>query len=260
MNTHRPRKRFGQHFLVDQAIINRIVSLISPQTGEKIVEIGPGEGVLTEHLIASGADVSAIEIDRDLVAKLSDRFAGQRNFHIINSDVLKVDFAQHIGTNTAHVVGNLPYNISTPLLVHLFSAMDRIDKMTFMLQREVVERMCAHPGSGTFGRLSILTQTHCQAENLLLVPPAAFVPPPKVDSSVVRLVPVEQQLTQAVAARLAEITQAAFSQRRKKIKSGLKKLCSTEELYALGIDPDARPDALGIEVYVALADYLVQRQ
>ena len=259
MNAHRPRKRFGQHFLADPAIINRIVSLISPQAGENIVEIGPGEGVLTEHLVASGADVSAIEIDRDLVARLSERFAEQSNFRIINSDVLKVDFPQLIGVNKAHVVGNLPYNISTPLLVHLFASLDRINRMTFMLQREVVERMCARPGSGSIGRLSILTQTHCEAENLLLVPPAAFVPPPKVDSAVVRLVPCAQQLRPSVAARLAQITQAAFSQRRKKIKSGLKKLCSAEELDAQGIDPDARPDVIGIELFVALAEYLVQR-
>ena len=258
MNDHRPRKRFGQHFLVDQAIIARIIELIAPQRGQIIIEIGPGPGVLTEHLVDAGADVFAIEVDRDLVAQLEARFADRANFHLISGDVLNVDFRALINAGSAHVVGNLPYNISTPILVHLFSVIDCISEMTFMLQREVVERMCSQPGSGTYGRLSILTQTRCQANNVLFVPPGAFAPPPKVDSAVVKLIPWAQQLARPVAEKLGQITQAAFSQRRKKIKSGMKIHCSPDELVAQGIDPDARPDTLSVENFVALANYLTQ--
>ena len=259
VSPHRTKKRFGQHFLVDQAIIDQIVALIAPGQGQKIVEIGPGEGVLTEHLIASGAAIIAVEIDRDLIAKLNQRYQDRANFKLINADILKTDIPTFISNGPVHVVGNLPYNISTPLLLHLFTALEHISEMTFMLQTEVVERMCALPGSHDFGRLSILTQTHCRAEKVLAVPPSAFAPQPKVDSAVVKLMPLPSRLPPQVATQLAMVTQAAFSQRRKKIKSGLKKLCSVTELTDIGIDPDARPDMLSVETYVAVARHLLGR-
>lgn len=215
--------------------------------------------MLTENLLARGANVLAIEIDRDLAAKLDDRYGREKNFRLVNADVLRVDFHSLIAPGVAHVVGNLPYNISTPLLLQLFGYLDDIARMTFMLQREVVERMCGQPGSSNFGRLSILTQTHCLASQVFEVPPDAFSPPPKVDSAVVTLEPLQAQLSPSVKQKLGELTQAAFSQRRKKIKTGLKSLFSITEIVAQDIDPDLRPDTLGIGEFVRLAHYLCQR-
>ncbi|MGR8948101.1 MAG: 16S rRNA (adenine(1518)-N(6)/adenine(1519)-N(6))-dimethyltransferase RsmA [Gammaproteobacteria bacterium] len=259
MNAHRPRKRFGQHFLIDQFIIEKIVNLIAPSEHKNIIEIGPGEGVLTQHLLDRGAEVTAIEIDRDLATSLNKKFSSYANFHLINDDVLKCDFASIGGAMPGYVVGNLPYNISTPLLLHLLSNLAPIAEMIFMLQKEVVERMCAQPGNGTYGRLTILTQTHCTTQNVFSVPPSAFRPPPKVDSAVVRLRPLNKNIGENVRTALATLTQQAFSQRRKKLKTGLKTLFSPTELQDLGIDPEQRPDMVSVDSYVKLAKLLAQR-
>ncbi|MEM7468126.1 MAG: 16S rRNA (adenine(1518)-N(6)/adenine(1519)-N(6))-dimethyltransferase RsmA [Pseudomonadota bacterium] len=253
---HRPRKRFGQHFLTDVSVIDKIIALIAPQPSETIIEIGPGEGVLTEHLLASRAKIVAIEIDRDLAQNLTNRFAARRNFNLINEDVLKVELRTLVQSEPVRIVGNLPYNISTPLLQHLFAEISLISQMVFMLQREVVKRMCAASGGGDFGRLSILTQTHCRAINALAIPPTAFSPPPKVDSAIVALTPHSDQLDESLKSALATVTRHAFSQRRKKLKTGLKALFSTAQISAAGIDENIRPDQLSIDAYIALAKQL----
>lgn len=257
--THQARKRFGQHFLVDPLIIERLIDLIAPDEQKHFIEIGPGQGVLTKALLAGGARVSAIEIDRDLVALLEKNHGNDPRFSILSADVLKTELKTLVGGEKVHVVGNLPYNISTPLLNHLFAQLHHIIEMSFMLQKEVVARMCALPGSKDYGRLSIHTQTYCHATEILHVPPTAFSPPPKVESSVVSLLPHDQQLSRRHRDALAKLTQHAFAQRRKMIKSSLSKTCSQAELIAHNIDPNSRPDAIAIETYVAFAKYLAER-
>lgn len=260
MSSHKPRKRFGQHFLSDPLVIEKIVSLIAPSKTQNIIEIGPGEGVLTQPLLDYGANLTAIEIDRDLAANLATKFAEYPNFKIINEDVLKCDVETIVSTQGASIVGNLPYNISTPLLIKLFSHLKLVSTMVFMLQKEVVDRMCALHGNSSFGRLTIFTQTHCKAEHMFDVPPAAFSPPPKVDSAIVKLKPLDEPIAPTVREALSLITQRAFSQRRKKLKTGLKNLCSAGELATLGIDPEQRPDTVSVESYLSLAKHLVARQ
>jgi 16S rRNA (adenine1518-N6/adenine1519-N6)-dimethyltransferase len=256
---HKPRKRFGQHFLVDPFIIERIIDLIGPQAGQHFVEIGPGQGVLTKELLARGVQLTAIEIDRDLVDGLQQTYGDLANFRVISADALETKLASITGPQKVHVVGNLPYNISTPLLNHLFSQLDNVREMTFMLQKEVVARMCAGPGTGDFGRLSIHTQTHCEVEEILHVPPSAFSPPPKVDSAIVRLVPRQDRLPPKQQEILSHISRHAFAQRRKMIKTSLREVCSQEVLLAHNIDPSARPDTLSVETFVALAKYVAKQ-
>lgn len=256
--THRPRKRFGQNFLVDTAVIERIVSTIAPAAGETIVEIGPGQGALTRPLIESGAELHVIEIDRDLASALPRRAPGLRPSHIHIGDALDTDFADLIpaeGDRAIRVVGNLPYNVSTPLLVRLMDAVRHIRDMHFMLQKEVVERMAAAPGGRDFGRLSLLCQLQCEVVHLFTVPPESFDPAPRVDSAFVRLVPHRvppvEIADRAVFDRL--VTQA-FSQRRKTLSNSLKPLLSAEQIREAGIDPGLRAEAIGLEGYAALAN------
>lgn len=256
---HQPRKRFGQHFLVDQFIIERLIDLISPSEGKHFIEIGPGQGVLTQQLLARGARVSAIEIDRDLVALLEKKYGNNPKFSVLSADVMKTDITSLVENEKVCVVGNLPYNISTPLLNHLFLQLDSVVEMNFMLQKEVVARMCALPGSGDYGRLSVHTQTHCRTAEILHVPPTAFSPPPKVDSAVVNLIPHEHQLSKPHRLALANLTQHAFAQRRKMIKSSLSKVCSQEDLMKHGIDPTSRPDLVSVDTFVSLAKHLATR-
>lgn len=255
-----PRKRFGQHFLHDPGILRRIVETIAPSHADCIVEIGPGEGALTLPLLRAAGKLTAIELDRDLIEPLRARAEGVGDLTIVNADVLTVDFTALAAGSPLRVVGNLPYNISTPILFHCLEHAGSITDMHFMLQKEVVERMAAPPGSKVYGRLSVMLQLRCSVEPLLHVPPGAFRPPPKVDSAVVRLVPhMGANLDAATSALLADVVRAAFGQRRKTIANALSKLAGPAELEAAGIDPRARAEQLAPPVYVALARHLAAR-
>ena len=253
---HQPRKRFGQHFLRDSGVIARIVAAIRPAAGERLVEIGPGLGALTVPLLAVAGELDVVELDRDLLEPLRARCAGVGTLRIHHADALDFDFATLRGAGPRlRVAGNLPYNISTPLLFHLLAQAEHLYDLHFMLQQEVVARMAAKPGEDAYGRLSVMLQYRCQVEPLFTVGPAAFRPPPKVGSAVVRLVPRE---TLAVAVRdercLAEIVRRAFAQRRKTLRNSLRELLDAEQITAAGIDPGARPETLGLEAFAALSD------
>ena len=255
--THRPRRRFGQNFLHDQGIISKILRNIDAKPQQNIVEIGPGQGALTWPLLAAAGALTVIEIDRDLAAALRH---DQRNegLSIIEQDVLTVDFT--ILPAPMRVVGNLPYNISTPLLFHLLTYADHIQDMYFMLQAEVVDRMAAEAGSSDYGRLSIGIQYHCEVERVLRVPPGCFNPAPKVDSAVVRLTPRPPQWALHDRKALDRVVRAAFNQRRKTLRNGLRKLVSDEQFASVGVDSSWRPQQLAIEDYVKLANLVAGEQ
>ena len=250
--THRPRKRFGQNFLHDPGVIDRIVRAIDPQPGQRLVEIGPGLGALTGPLLQAIKQMDAIELDRDLVPKLADRF-GER-LHLHNADALKFDFGQLAREHRLRVVGNLPYNISTPLIFHLLEQAQYVQDMHFMLQKEVVDRLAASPGGGDYGRLSVMVQQRCRVEHLFNVPPGAFHPPPKVVSAIVRLLPYETPpVPVAEPALFARIVAKAFSQRRKTLRNTLKGELDAESIQTCGIDPTRRAETLSIEEFGCLA-------
>jgi 16S rRNA (adenine1518-N6/adenine1519-N6)-dimethyltransferase len=254
---HVPRKRFGQHFLHDPGILARIVAAIAPKPEERIVEIGPGEGALTVPLLRAAGKLTAIELDRDLIAPLQAKAQGIGELTIISADALTVDFTALAQGSPIRLVGNLPYNISTPILFHCLEHAAAIDDMHFMLQKEVVDRMAAAPGSKTYGRLSVMLQLRCTVEPLLKVPPGAFRPPPKVDSAVVRLAPLPAaQLPEADFTLIEKLVRAAFGQRRKTLSNALRDLASSAQIEAAGIDPRARAEQLAPSAYVALARHL----
>jgi 16S rRNA (adenine1518-N6/adenine1519-N6)-dimethyltransferase len=247
---HLARKRFGQHFLVDAAIIEAIVRAIDPRPGQAMVEIGPGLAALTQPLAERLGQLAVIELDRDLAARL--RKHGQLT--VIEADVLKVDFAQlakACGSEKVRVVGNLPYNISTPILFHLLNFVDSIADQHFMLQKEVVQRMVARPATGDYGRLSVMLQWRYDMENVLAVPPESFDPPPRVDSAVVRMVPrpapaaVDEKL-------LSELVQVAFSQRRKLLRNTLGKWLE-EKQFDGTFDVQRRAEEVPVDEYLQLA-------
>lgn len=244
-----PRKRFGQNFLHDQNIINKIVHAIDPQQNDAIVEIGPGRGALTFPILDAVEHLDVIEIDRDLVYWWQNQQLDKLTVHPV--DALGFDFCTLRSENKLRVIGNLPYNISTPLLFHLFRQLDCISDMHFMLQKEVVDRMVTQPGSKTYGRLSVMTQFFCDARPLFTVSRNAFNPPPKVESAIVRLVPREQD-TSVDPDVLAQIVQQAFSQRRKTLRNSLKTRFSQEQLENLDIDPGARPETLNLDAFLRL--------
>jgi len=255
---HRARKRFGQNFLHDAGVIHRILRAIQPREGEHLVEIGPGQGALTAGLLGSGAQLDVIELDQDLIPLLKLRFGLEKRFTLHQGDALKFDFAS-LGdkAHTLRVVGNLPYNISTPLIFHLLEHAGLIRDMHFMLQKEVVERLAAEPGSGDWGRLSIMVQYHCRVEHLFNVGPGAFNPPPKVDSAIVRLVPHAELPHPARDHRLLErVVREAFNQRRKTLRNTLKNLLDAEAIEAAGVDGSLRPEQLDLAAFVRLADQL----
>ncbi|MDR1995267.1 16S rRNA (adenine(1518)-N(6)/adenine(1519)-N(6))-dimethyltransferase RsmA [Azonexus sp.] len=254
MKGHVARKRFGQNFLVDGGIIGAIVGAINPQRGDAVVEIGPGLGALTEPLLARLDHLHVVEIDRDLIARLKKQYPpGRLSIH--EGDALVCDFAA-IGRDL-RLVGNLPYNISTPLLFHLADYGDKVRDMHFMLQKEVVERMVAAPGDGDFGRLSVMLQYRFHLEWLLDVPPESFDPPPKVQSAVVRLIPrAAAELTAKNPERFARVVQTAFTQRRKMLRNTLKGVLDEAGFNALGISPTLRPEDLAVEDYLRIANYL----
>jgi 16S rRNA (adenine1518-N6/adenine1519-N6)-dimethyltransferase len=250
---HIPRKRFGQHFLVDEGIIHAIVNAINPRPGELLVEIGPGLGALTRPLLERIPHLHVVELDRDIIARLKKESPPQR-LSIHEGDALKFDFG-NLGTGI-RVCGNLPYNISSPLLFHLMDYADSIIDMTFMLQKEVVERMVAEPSTPAYGRLSVMLQRRLHMEWLLDVPPQAFDPPPKVDSAVVRLIPrAPGSYPQIDERRFAEIVAAAFSQRRKTLRNTLGKVIGDAAFKATGIDPGLRAENLGVAEFEKLAVY-----
>ncbi len=254
----RPRKRFGQHFLHDVSVIDDIISAISPQSHQHILEIGPGQGVLTAPLLARAARVDAVEIDRDLAQALRARFA-DTTLTIHNEDALCADLSRFIASpdTTLRVVGNLPYNISTPLLFHLLEQCDFIDDMHFMLQREVVERMVASPGSKAYGRLSVMLGVRCEAISLFDVTPDAFHPPPSVMSSVVRLVPHAAPIADIADNSLfATLVRDLFNKRRKTLRTALKGKLSGDQIVAAGIEPALRAEVLTVEQFARLANKL----
>ena len=255
------RKRFGQNFLQDESIISAIVEAISPDQAH-LVEIGPGRGALTEPLLQRCSKLDVVELDRDLIPLLAKQFASFPQLTLHQADALKFDFASlRQGDEKLRVIGNLPYNISTPLLFHLLSYGELIEDMCFMLQREVVERICAQPGSKQYGRLSIMMQHQCATEMLFLVPAEAFDPAPKVESAIVYLQPLQQRRGGEVnIAVLNKVVTQAFSQRRKTIANTLKNIVTSEELEAVGIDVSQRPESLSVDAFVALAMYISQRK
>ncbi len=251
---HIHKKHFGQHFLHDAAILQRIVQAIAPQSGERVIEIGPGDGALTLPLLRALGRMSVIELDRDLIPRLRTAADGVGELDIVNADVLRVDLAALGDGTPLRVVGNLPYNISSPILFHCLDHLDVIRDMHFMLQKEVVDRMAAAPGSKVYGRLSVMLQLACRVEPLIEVPPQAFRPPPKVDSAVVRLTPLPAaRRPQVDATLIARVVRAAFGQRRKTLANALRDVLPVERIEAAGIDPRARAEQLAPAAFVTLA-------
>lgn len=249
---HRARKRFGQNFLHDRHWIERIAKAVNATEGDDIVEIGPGQAALTRELIAGAGKVRAVEIDRDLAAWLKETFP--ESLSLIEADALTLDWTQVAKNDNLRVVGNLPYNISSPLLFKLLEAADHVKDQHFMLQKEVVDRMVAQHGSKTYGRLSVMLQWRYRMQKLFDVPPGAFNPPPKVMSSVVRMIPKAKEEVPSVDFELfSSVVANAFSQRRKTIRNALSALLSAEEISACDVDPGARAEALPLDAFVRLA-------
>lgn len=259
---HTARKRFGQNFLHDQYVIDQIVSAIAPTREQTMVEIGPGLGALTEPVCELIDQLNVIELDRDLAKRLKTHPFIANKLNVIEADALKYDFTQLIQAGRPiRVFGNLPYNISTPLMFHLFSFADKVQDMHFMLQKEVVNRLAATPGNKNYGRLSVMAQYHCQVIPVIHVPPGAFNPPPKVDSAVVRLIPHQTKpYPVSNEALLNQICAAAFNQRRKTLRNSLKKELSEAEILQLGINPELRAENLSLADYAALANFIHQKE
>ena len=254
--SHAPRKRFGQNFLRDEGIIEAIASAIAPDKSHHLVEIGPGEGAITQALVASGCWFDAIELDRDLRTRLLASFSTYDTFTLHSADALQFDFAslQQDG-QPLRVIGNLPYNISTPLLFKLLDYGPLIADMHFMLQLEVVERLAAKPGNKNWGRLGVMAQFQCEVEQLFEVPPEAFFPPPKVQSAIIRLTPRRTpRWTQVNREVLSKVVSRAFSQRRKTLRNNFKSVLTDAQIEAAGVDPNARAETLTIDDFVALTE------
>jgi len=253
--SHQPRKRFGQHFLSDRNIVLQMVAAIDPRSGQHLVEIGPGMGVLTEALLPYVAQMDAVELDRDLIPKLQKHCLPLGNLRIHSADALRFDFCSlQLTREKLRVVGNLPYNISTPLMFHLLEQSHCIVDMHFMLQKEVVDRLAAQPASSDYGKLSVMIQFHCEVAALFHVPPNAFSPPPKVDSAVVRLIPYDKPPVEVGdKQQFAALVTQSFAQRRKTLRNNLKGLLDEAQIRACGIDPAQRAETLTLEQFAALA-------
>ena len=250
---HHARKRFGQNFLHDKHWIERIVRSIDPKPGEAIVEIGPGQAALTREVIALAGHETAVEIDLDLAAFLRTQFAPEA-LTLIEADALKIDWANLLDGRPLRIIGNLPYNISSPLLFAMAHGAHRVIDQHFMLQKEVVDRMVAPPGGKTYGRLSVMLQFRYRMMKLFDVPPGAFVPAPKVTSSIVRMIPHPvESLPDVNPKHFADIVTAAFGQRRKTLRNALSSLLDEADVKACGIDPTARAESLPVEAFVRLA-------
>ncbi len=256
--THRPKKRFGQHFLHDSEVISQIITHIDPKPQDHLVEIGPGQGVLTIQLLPLVKSMDVIELDRDLIAPLAATCKPLGNINIHAYDVLKFDFGQlTTEPNDLRIVGNLPYQISTPLLFHLIIYIDLIKDLHFMLQKEVVNRLAASSGTKSYGRLSIMVQYHFQVEKLFEVDPTAFYPIPQVHSAVVRLVPKKHPLPLTNYQLFSDIVREAFNHRRKTLHNCLRGIITSQQLQSLGIDPDCRPEQLTVAEFVNISNEAV---
>ncbi len=257
-NFNRPRKRFGQHFLHDTHVIDRILQAIKPQAEDQLIEIGPGRGALTLPLLEQVRQLAIIEIDRDLIQYWQSRQLANLTIHA--SDALKIDYCslQNDPQRKLRIVGNLPYNISTPILFHLFEHLRCIEDMHFMLQKEVVDRMCAAAGSPDYGRLSVMVQFYCEVQKLFDVGAGAFTPPPRVESSIVRLRPHAPGKYDVDQNTLQQLVSQAFSQRRKTLRNSLKSWFSAEQIQTIGIDPGIRPEQLDLAAFIKLAQHAHQ--
>ncbi len=255
---HQARKRFGQNFLVDNNIIEKIVSAIVPTPNQNLIEIGPGQGAITGPVLEKCPRLNVIELDRDLIPLLQKKFHQYPELHIHQGDALKTDFSQFYREGKPlRIIGNLPYNISTPLMFHLLSFSGQIRDMYFMLQKEVVTRLAAVPGDKNYGRLSIMVQYYCQVEPLFQVPPTAFRPAPKVESAIVRLLPYPEPPYPADDLQLlSRLVRACFQQRRKTMRNTLKHMLNAEQLEQLGIDLTRRPETLSVEDFVVLSNQI----
>ena len=253
---HQPRKRFGQHFLHDPGVIARIVAAIAPEPEDRMVEIGPGLGAITVPLLAKLRQLHVVEIDRDAIRQLREITNDDARLHIHSADVLRFTFAHIYEGERLRIVGNLPYNISTPLLFHLIERRQRILDMHFMLQKEVVDRMAAAPASEHYGRLTVMLAPWLSVQPLFDVGPGAFRPPPRVISTVVRLAPHEAPLNIAEPRHYAAVVAAAFSQRRKTLRNSLKPLLDAEDIVAAGIDPTLRAEVISPQGFASLSAQL----
>lgn len=256
-----PKKNLGQHFLTDQDIISKIVLAVKPVAGDFLVEIGPGQGAITFPLLKKHGALTVIEFDRDLITPLMESAEGMGDLTIIHKDVLKVDFTKLAADRPAmRLVGNLPYNISTPILFHVLEHAPVVRDMHFMLQKEVIDRMAAEPGSKVYGRLTVMLQARCEVTPLFMVPPHAFRPPPKVDSAVVRLVPLAADKIHIKDAVLFEnLVRDAFGQRRKTIRNAMQALATSDDIEAVGLRPDARAEQLPVTDFIKLANFLTSK-
>ncbi|PKG38255.1 16S rRNA (adenine(1518)-N(6)/adenine(1519)-N(6))-dimethyltransferase RsmA [Psychromonas sp. Urea-02u-13] len=259
---HTARKRFGQNFLHDDYIIDSIVAAIAPQPDDNIVEIGPGLGALTEPVASKVKVLNVVELDRDLAERLAKHPTLAEKLNITQADAMQFDFGQLASEdNQLRVFGNLPYNISTPLMFHLFEFATKIKDMHFMLQKEVVNRLCAGPDCKAYGRLTVMAQYYCKVIPVLEVPPTAFIPAPKVDSAVVRLEPYDVPPFFAKSMKcLNQVCSMAFNQRRKTIRNCLREILDVEELQAMGVDHTKRAENVSVEEYVRLANYVFDRK
>lgn len=258
LDAHRHKKSLGQHFLHDQGVIERIVRYVDPQPGDRLLEIGPGGGALTFPLLQRHGELTVIEFDRDLIGPLRDAASARGGvLHIVNADVLQVDFTALAAGQMLRLVGNLPYNISSPILFHVLQHAAVIRDMHFMLQKEVVQRMAALPGGKDYGRLSVMLQAYCQVIALFDIGPEAFRPPPKVDSAVVRMLPLPaERIAVLDRQRFAEVVRHAFAQRRKTLRNSLSAVANSEQIRAAGIDPGARAETVPVANFIALANAL----
>jgi len=252
-----PRKRFGQNFLHDPGSIARILAGIAPAPGQHLVEIGPGRGAITTGLLRAAGSLDAVELDRDLIGPLTGHCAGLGDLRVYSADALRFDFCALAGNDMLRIVGNLPYNISTPLLFHLLDQAECIHDMHFLLQKEVVARLAAAPGSKIYGRLSVMVQARCAVQRLFDISAGAFHPVPKVDSSFVRLRP-HREPVHAIAdpSSFARLVAQAFSQRRKTLRNTLRPLLDEATIRACGLDPELRPEQLAVAEFVRLANAL----
>ncbi|MBL3823142.1 MULTISPECIES: 16S rRNA (adenine(1518)-N(6)/adenine(1519)-N(6))-dimethyltransferase RsmA [unclassified Marinobacter] len=258
---HQARKRFGQNFLHDPGVIEQIIRAINPKPDDAIVEIGPGLGALTEEILAVNPRLQVVELDRDLIPVLRTKFFNYPEFRIQEADALKFDFSELMVDRPLRIIGNLPYNISTPLIFHLLAQADVVQDMHFMLQKEVVQRMAAVPGDNNYGRLGIMTQYFCKVQPLFEVGSGAFRPAPKVDSAIVRLVPHKTLPHPAKdLATLQAVVRTAFNARRKTLRKALGGMVSAEQLQSLGINDGLRPENLSLADYVAIADLLFEEK
>ena len=256
MNTIRPRKRFGQHFLVDENVLDKIISAISPKEKENILEVGPGTGALTTRLLSYVNHITAVELDRDLAVVLNQKF-NPNQLTLIQQDILKLDiesvYNQLNCDKGLRIIGNLPYNISTPLIFHLLKSTRFIHDMVFMLQKEVAQRIAASPGNKNYGRLTVMTAIDLNCKILFNVPATAFNPPPKVESTVLQLTPCQPEEIKD-RDRFSTIVKQAFSQRRKVLRNALQNIVSSDQFKLAEVDPSLRAENISVKQFVRLAN------